>query len=231
MQFNHLVNNIQHLNQELQQQVAHAVNVGLTMRNWLVGYYIVEYEQKGAERAKYGDKLLKELAKALKIKGFSKSSLAEFRKFYLLYPQIIQTASGKFKPSSISPTPSGKFNSAIISSIYQTLSGESAANNDLLFKLSFSHFRELVQISDPLKRQFYEIECIKGTWSVRELRRQISSLYFERSAMSKDKAALSDLANQQAAVSKPTDVLKDFYVFEFLDLLTPPTDTRLAKAI
>jgi len=151
----------------------------------------------------------------LKIKGFSKSSLAEFRKFYLLYPQIIQTPSGLFKPSSISPTPLGKFNTAIVSSIYQTLSGESAANNELLFKISFSHFRELVRISDPLKRQFYEIEGMKGTWSVRELRRQISSLYFERSAMSKDKAALSDLANQQAAISKPTDVLKDFYVLEF----------------
>jgi len=221
MQFNQLVNSIQHSHHQLQQQVAHSVNVGLTVRNWLVGYYIVEYEQKGAERAKYGDQLLKELAKALKIKGFSKTSLEYFRRFYLYYPQIYQAFSEKVKTSSIAPTVSGQFNQPLISSIYETVSLNFDKNNQTILKLSYSHFRELIKFDDPLKRQFYEIECMKGTWSVRELRRQISSLYFERSAMSKDKAALSDLVNQQAAISKPTDVLKDFYVFEFLDLQTP----------
>jgi len=231
MQFNQLVNSIQHLHQQLQQQVALAVNVGLTVRNWLVGYYIVEYEQKGAERAKYGDKLLKELAKALKIKGFSATSLYLFRQFYMYYPKIYQTLSDEFKKGAISPTLSGKFNTLqkhqtpsdelrtmALNSIYEALTQKPETDNQLLLKLSFSHFTQLIKINDPLKRQFYEIECIKGIWSVRELRRQVSSLYYERSAMSKDKAALSDLANQQAAISKPTDVLKDFYVFEFLDL-------------
>lgn len=105
-----------------------------------------------------------------------------------------------------------------LNSIYEALTQKPETDNQLLLKLSFSHFTQLIKINDPLKRQFYEIECIKGIWSVRELRRQVSSLYYERSAVSKDKAALSDLANQQAAISKPTDVLKDFYVFEFLDL-------------
>ena len=113
---------------------------------------------------------------------------------------------------------SGQFNPTIISSIYETVYHNFNKNNQTLLKLSYSHFRELIKLDDPLKRKFYEIECMRGTWSVRELRRQISSLYFERSALSKDKAALSDLANQQAAISKPIDVLKDFYVFEFLDL-------------
>jgi hypothetical protein len=72
----------------LQAQAAHAVNLALTARNWLVGYYIVEFEQHGEDRAKYGEKLLKTLAKRLNRRGFGERRLYEFRLTYIVYPQI-----------------------------------------------------------------------------------------------------------------------------------------------
>jgi predicted nuclease of restriction endonuclease-like (RecB) superfamily len=76
----------------------------------------------------------------------------------------------------------------------------------------------LLEISDPLKRAFYEIECIKGNWSMRELKRQIASLYFERSGLSRDPAKLAELANVAAAQAEPRHLIRDPYVFEFLGL-------------
>jgi len=88
----------------------------------------------------------------------------------------------------------------------------------LVNQLSYSHLRMLVELEDDLKRTFYEIECIRGNWSVRELKRQIASLYFERSGLSRDKKKLSELANASAEVDAPQLVIRDPYVFEFLGL-------------
>jgi predicted nuclease of restriction endonuclease-like (RecB) superfamily len=88
----------------------------------------------------------------------------------------------------------------------------------LLQTLSFSHFVELIKIEDPLKKAFYEIECVKGTWSVRELQRQIESLNFERSGLSKDKKKLSEMVNQQAVQLLPRDVINNPFTIEFLGL-------------
>lgn len=88
----------------------------------------------------------------------------------------------------------------------------------LINKLSFSHLAELLQVNDPLKRTFYEIECIKGNWFVRELRRQINSLYYERSGLSKDPKKLSAGIAEKAELLKPADIVKSVYTFEFLGL-------------
>lgn len=166
-----------------------AVNISLTLRNWLFGYYIVEYEQKGEDRAKYGDNLLKEISNIANytISGFSVSHLRIYRQFYKTYPEIANTI--------LELTP--EFS---ISEIHQTVSGELEKDNNLIVPplklikgLSFSHFVELIKISDPLKRTFYEIESINGTWSVRELKRQIATLYFERSGLSKNREKLKAL--------------------------------------
>jgi predicted nuclease of restriction endonuclease-like (RecB) superfamily len=77
---------------------------------------------------------------------------------------------------------------------------------------------ELIKVSDPLKRTFYEIECIKGTWSVRELKRQMASLYFERSGLSQNPEKLAALVNQKTQPQAPKDIIKNIYSFEFLDL-------------
>jgi predicted nuclease of restriction endonuclease-like (RecB) superfamily len=102
----------------------------------------------------------------------------------------------------------------------------------LVDRLSFTHLELLAALDPPLKRAFYEIECIRGNWSVRELRRQIASLYFERSGLSRDQARLSELANASAAMAGPPQVIRDPYVFEFLGLrpqeVLPESDLQAA---
>jgi len=91
-----------------------------------------------------------------------------------------------------------------------------SSGNDLIAQLSFTHFAELIEIDDPLQRVFYEHECIRGNWSVRELKRQIATLYYERCGLSKNKEKLSVLTAKKAEVNKPEFSLRDPYVFEFL---------------
>lgn len=97
MKFSQLVNTIQHTHDALQQQAVKAINRSLTLRNWLIGFYIVEFEQRGEDRAKYGEKLLQSLADNLNAPGLSFRSLKLFRQFYQQYPQIGQTVSAQFK--------------------------------------------------------------------------------------------------------------------------------------
>ena len=103
----------------------------------------------------------------------------------------------------------------------------------LIRSLSYSHFVELMKISEPLKRSFYEMECMKGIWSLPELRRQIGSLYFERSGLSKDKKKLSELVNRTAVQLVPRDVINDPITVEFLGLSDRAlvTETDLEEAI
>jgi len=235
MNFTVLIQTIQQTHLSLQQQATSAVNQALTIRNWLIGYYIVEFEQKGEDRAQYGEKLLKEIAASVDIKGISLTNLKLNRQFYLLYPQIGQTLSGFFK-SGIGQT-SDQFKKSMFQQIENAklpggnqklrprytsadqLETTYAVNPETLVKrLSFSNLVELFEITDPLKRAFYEIEAIKGTWSVRELRRQINSLYFERSGLSKNPEKLSALVAEKAEPLQPADIIKSVYTFEFLGL-------------
>lgn len=94
----------------------------------------------------------------------------------------------------------------------------SPAHPDLIHQLSFSHLAELLEFPDDTPRRFYELECIRGNWSIRELRRQIASLFYERSGLSKNKAKLSALTHAKAETLQPTQIIRDPYVFEFLGL-------------
>jgi predicted nuclease of restriction endonuclease-like (RecB) superfamily len=184
--FDSLVTAIVHLHQQTQDYATKAVNVALTLRNWLIGYRIVEFEQQGNDRAAYGQRLLPALAERLAAAGLKRVDVRELRRFRLLYevyPQIRE---------SVAP--------------------------QLLQRLSFTHLNELIQLPDSTQRCFYEIECIRGNWSVRELRRQIESLYYERSGLSKDKANLSAMAHAAAETLQPAHIIRDPYVFEFLGL-------------
>lgn len=216
MNFDLLLNTIQQTHSVFQQNAVKAVNVSLTLRNWLIGYYIVEFEQDGEDRAKYGTNLLKRLALDLQIKGLVAAELSRCRQFYFCYPQILGTVSQEF--TNLLPKP-------ILGTVSQELQNKKIASEKLqvpakkiLEKLSFNHLVELIKIDDQLKRTFYEIECIKGTWSVRELRRQINSLYFERSALSKQPEKLSELVLQKSETILPVDIIKSVYAFEFLGL-------------
>lgn len=223
--FNKLVSTIQQLHQQLQQSAVNAVNQMLTIRNWLIGYYIVEFEQNGKDRAEYGKSLLKSIAGNLThIKGLDERSLRRFRLFYLYYPQIADTIRGSVNPvfeqieirGALTPILSDTEKVGPASPQLKT--GLFVPGEKILTKLSYTHIEQLLSIDEPLKRTFYEIECIKGAWSVRELKRQINSLYFERSSLSKNPEKLAKLVKKKTKPQGGTDIVKNIYAFEFLDL-------------
>ena len=229
LNFESLVAEIEQTHSHFQQQAVKAVNISLTIRNYLIGFYIVEFEQNGEDRAAYGSKLLDSLAAKLSIKGLVSAEISRCRQFYFCYPQILGALTQEFKnlvPQHIFGTLSQDSNMGVEPSIIVSSTPQSTKSNlyvpgeKLLSKLSFSHLVELIKIQDHLKRTFYEIECIKGTWSVRELKRQINSLYFERSGMSAKPELLSEITQQKAEMAGPTDIVKSLYAFEFLGLKT-----------
>ena len=223
--FNKLVSTIQQLHQQLQQSAVNAVNQMLTMRNWLIGYYIVEFEQKGKDRAEYGKSLLKSIAGNLNhIKGLDERGLRRFRLFYLYYPQLAEAIRGSLSPEFRNEQKWGTLSpvlehTAKVGSVTPQLqTGLFVPGEKILSKLSYSHIELLLGIDEQLKRTFYEIECIKGVWSVRELKRQINSLYFERSGLSKNPEKLAKLVQIKTKPQETTDIIKNIYAFEFLDL-------------
>ena len=229
-----LIENIYQTHCQLQLNALKAVNLNLTIRNWLVGYYIVEFEQNGEDRAKYGANLIGELASKLKnkgLKGFSSSALKNHRTFYLLYPQISQSVIGLLKGGK-SQSLTGFLKSAeneTISHIYleqldsknvsiSSTDEELTINSELLLsRLSYTHFIELIRFDDPLERLFYEVETIKNNWSVRELERAINSALYIRTGLSKNKdAVIAKFKNEKPAQS--IDIIRDPYFLEFLGL-------------
>ncbi|MDD2229852.1 MAG: PDDEXK nuclease domain-containing protein [Candidatus Cloacimonetes bacterium] len=226
LNFKSLVNSIQQIHIELKQQALHSVNTLLTLRNWLIGYYIAEYELKGSDRADYGDKLFERLEEELKRIGVSRSNkrdLYRLRLFYNTYPQIMGALTPQLQKlidQNISSFSSVNFMLVnpfpqIVGSV--TPQSETAVI-ELITKLSFTHIEVLINIDNDTKRQFYEIECIRGNWSVRELKRQVNSLYYERSGLSTDKKKLSEQTQHKVEIFNPAQTIRDPYIFEFLGL-------------
>jgi predicted nuclease of restriction endonuclease-like (RecB) superfamily len=213
--FESLAATIHQTNSFFLNKVQRQVNTALTLRNWIIGYYIVEYEQSGKDRADYGLGLFKAIAKRLikmGVKSLQERNLYLCRDFYRAYPQILQTLSAKsylvdFKPFAI----------------LQTLSAilpepdESANLNLLLTNLSFSHFIELLKADTDVKRRFYEVHAIQSNWGVRDLKRAIESLLYERTGLSTDKEATLKKHIVQNDW-KPEDVFRNTYLLEFLGL-------------
>lgn len=245
MNFESLVGRINLIQDALQAQAAHAVNLSLTARNWLVGYYIVEFEQHGEDRAKYGDKLLKNLAKSLNRRGLGERRLYEYRLTYQTYPQLgIVVAEYVIKngQDEILRLPTAKFDGTF--SLVEKLRSSTAISekpqeawqttaNSLFYRLSATHLIYLSNIDNELKRAFYEQEAIRGCWTVTELDRQVSSQYYERMGLSKDKKALQRLVAKNAQQLTPKDVLHDPVSLEFLGLEQQNvyTETKLETAI
>ncbi|MBP7652770.1 DUF1016 family protein [Candidatus Dependentiae bacterium] len=244
MKFDELIKIIEDTSSRLQKRALTSVNQLLVIRNWLIGCYIVEYEQKGADRSKYGEKLLENLSSELKkkkIKGMSFTNLKIFRQFYLIYPQIIkilsekkisQPLADKFMNAiyqalpdefgiSISQPPADKSGNSILQPLAEELEKKRTHVKQyiepaLLFThLSFRHFTELIKVDDALKRAFYENEAIKGNWSSRQLKRQIESLLFERIGLSKNKTQLLKSIEKTKEIVSVEDTIKDPYVLEF----------------
>lgn len=214
MDFEALVKHISTIQNTLQAQAAHAVNLALTSRNWLMGCYIVEFEQNGEDRAAYGEQLLKKLEQRLKTKGLNERRFREFRRLYLVYPQLREEilqyimAGNEIRHSASAELQQDdkEYNKWI----------NPAAK--IFNKIPYTHLKHIAKIENPVKRAFYEMETIRGCWSVKELERQIASLYYERSGLSKNKEALSALVQQQATLLQPKDVINTPVTLEFLGL-------------
>lgn len=212
-----LVAAIGHAHAVLVQQAAKAVNTSLTLRNWFIGFYIAEFELGGEDRAAYGGQLIPALTSALEAQGISsvgRRQLYAYLAFYRAYPQIVRTASAQ--SANLLPTEDTEEKVRALSALSNA---EASIDPDtLLARLSYSHFEQLADIVDILKRRFYEIEALRGNWSVRELKRQIDTQYFERSALSNDKDLASRRAQATAESQNTQLVIRDPYVFEFLGL-------------
>jgi predicted nuclease of restriction endonuclease-like (RecB) superfamily len=226
LDFSALVKAIQRVHVESSTVVNRVVNTTLTLRNWFIGNYIVEYELKGVDRAKYGEQLIPSLAEELarlKISRCDCRELFRYQRFYRAYPQIMETASPQLierlrGPSNVRSL-TAQSDAGAGFPIMETVPPQFALpGKKLMNSLSFSHFAELIEIEDPLKRAFYEIECIRGNWSVRALRRQIATLYFERSGLSKDKEKLAVMVKKGVETAEPELAIRDPYIFEFLGL-------------
>lgn len=209
-----------------------AVNQLLTIRNWAIGCYIVEYEQEGCDRAKYGARLLQNLADELSIKGLDRQLLNACRMFYVKYPQICATVSHKLQGIDYFPENLVVIKKKIREAICETVSRKFETPPELLVtRLSFSHIKEIMTIDDPMERFFYELECIKGTWSVRELRRQIDTKLYFRSGISKKPELLLQKVEKGGADAVLS--IKDAYTLDFLDLDAKDafSETDLEQAI
>ncbi|GDX79037.1 hypothetical protein LBMAG42_08480 [Deltaproteobacteria bacterium] len=260
MDFASLVADIRGLYAAAASTTAHTVDRLLTLRSWLTGAWIVEYEQRGEDRAAYGERLVDRLAEALTlagVEGAGRSNLRNFRQLALVWPDldaqralltiapaIHQTASGELT-LAIRQTASGESVPALGLSLdfpglrlriasAERLPWQDAAWTERLFRtVSFSHLLELSRVGIPMKRAFYELHVVKEGWAVRELRRQVNSMLYERVGLSKDKGAVMTLSRDGALSESPATILRDPYVLEFLGLPEPPafTEAELEAAL
>lgn len=256
--FEELVIQIKSIGEALQQDARVVINRNITTKAWLTGYYIVEYEQHGNDRAKYGDNLLQNLSKRLGGKSYSATNLRSYRLFYKLYPELrpvlarylferfgkdkVESASTIFLPSqiqqsliaelqdegkqqSVTAKSAKEHNSLIVTGIspdgfaMRFSDGSVKTAPQALFdRLSFTHIVQLLHVEDPMQREFYAIEAMRGPWSVRELQRQIDTNYYARSGWSKKSELLSKKINLTAERQTFEQDVKSPYYFEFLGL-------------
>lgn len=213
--FNDLASIVQTTHDAAQSSAVKAINRMQTMRNWLIGYYIVEFEQHGKDRAKYGTQLLKKLEERVDRKGLTTTLFKWARKFYRLYPQMMEnlpipicaTVMHQLQPIE------NKEDTIGASMTHQFVT----PGKTIISHLSFTHLREIMTLDDPLARYFYEQECIKCTWSVRELRRQISTNLYVRAGISANPEKLLSLPSVQGHDSAELQIRQPF-TFEFLGL-------------
>jgi len=219
--------------QEARTSAARTVNAVMTAAYWLIGHRIVEHDQAGEERAAYGEELLVRLAADLGQRfgrGFSRQNLQQMRQFYLTYSslEIRQTSSGKSGRSGVeqkSQTPSGEF-PALADEL--TLSSVAAR-----FLLPWSAYVRLLSVKSDDARRFYETEALRGGWTIRQLNRQIESQFYERTALSKNKAAMLEKgqrARPEDAIA-PREAIKDPFVLEFLGLRDEYSESELEEAL
>ena len=182
---------------------AKQINLVQLMTFYSIGRWIVEVQQQGESRAKYGHQVIKKLSAALTERfgrGFSEDTLKNVRKFYLTYKERI---------------------SETVFSLFAVEKRESVFSffeETVPFTLSWSHYLQLMRIKDDNERKFYEIEASQAAWSVRTLQRQYNSSLYERLALSREKDEVLRLASEGNIIARPQDIVKQPTVLEFLGL-------------
>jgi predicted nuclease of restriction endonuclease-like (RecB) superfamily len=201
-----------------------SVNAVMTATYWGIGRRIVEHEQGGKRWAEYGTALIERLAADLTARcgrGFGKRNLFQMRAFYLEYSEIVET------PSVELATGAGPEKVQIVSAQSASLAGGPR------FPLPWSHYVRLLAVTSPTVRRFYEQEALRGGWTIEQLDRQIDSQYYERTALSRNKAAMlrKGQANVPGDVVLPEEQIKDPYILEFADLKDEYSETELEAAL
>ena len=236
--FEELIKLFQSTHLEMQKRVAKSVDISLVVRNWLFGWYIVEFEQVGTiHKELYGTKLIKKLSERISIKGCSQRNMASFVKFYKTYSDILQAVPARsigadislkkilqaMPAQSIIPQKSESINnrqaSPDTSQIVQKMIDKLASS----FTLGWTHYVTLLTISDKNERKFYEIETANNSWGYRELERQINSSLYERLVLSKEKNQIKELSTKGQIIEKPSDIIKNPYILEFTGLEELPS--------
>ena len=225
--FDELTKIIRDTHDAAQTTAVKAINRMQTMRNWLYGYYIIEFEQHGKDRAEYGTQLLKRLEERVNRKGLTETLFKNSRKFYRLYPQMVENLIGVISPTVSdklleSKDASGLCDAQMTENEHVEKSptvsdGFRTTGQMIISRLSFSHIVEIMTVDDPLARYFYEQECIKCTWSVRELRRQISTNLYVRTGISSNPEKMLSLPSLQGHDNNELQIRQPF-TFEFLGL-------------
>jgi predicted nuclease of restriction endonuclease-like (RecB) superfamily len=211
--------------EEARHAAARSVNAVMTTTYWLVGRRIVEQEQQGVARAAYGEQLLKRLSHDLSKRfgrGFSERNLEQMRGFYLGWP-ISQAAPAELSPLSRGPR---------ISQAAPAKSGNLSRFIQPRFPLPWTHYVRLLAVENTRARTFYETEALRGGWTSRQLDRQIQSQFYERTALSRNKAAMLRKGRAKADhVVTAEEEIKDPFVLEFLDLKDEYSESDLEAAL
>lgn len=249
--YKQLVSAISQINSQMVRRVATVANQALVLRNWIIGAYIIEYEQEGSDRAKYGEHLLERLAEDLAVKGLKgldERSLRDCRAAYMTYPQILGSVTPELTAQLALPEartlmsmeaevlpPSQAHTRAqktirgpvVPESIPLAIRGPvvpespTPLNAEFVLELGWAKLLELIRISDPWKRAFYENQCLMEQWSKRELQRQVESMLYERTGLSINKKSVIEKARKQARQSGPesiAEIMRDPYILEFAGL-------------
>ncbi|NEP11623.1 MAG: DUF1016 domain-containing protein [Symploca sp. SIO2C1] len=207
-----MLNDVIELMEASRRKASRSINSIMTATYWEIGRRIVEFEQSGESRAEYGKQLISRLAHDLSARfgrGFKKTNLFQMRSFYLTYSNVLQTLSEHSGTEEI----------------FQTVSGK--------FPLPWSHYVQLLSVKSNEARDFYEAQALQGGWSVRQLRRQISTQFYERTLLSRNKAAMLEKGTQSlpSDTISPEEEIKDPFVLEFLALKDEYSESDLEEAL
>jgi len=218
-----LVGGISRILETGRSQAAWSLNSIMSAVYWEIGRRIVEFEQAGKARADYGERIIEQLSIDLRNRcgrGFGRSILFQIRAFHLAYRDKVQTAFGQSSIQKVQ-TPSGQLAPAYFAVLRQAL------------PLSWSQYVRLLSVENPAAREFYETEALRGGWTVRQLDRQIATRFYERTALSRNKAAMLRRGAKRQVEDNvtPEQAIKDPYILEFLGLKDEYSESDLEEAL